>query len=343
MSAKPAERISLCIKTIVVFVNLLCVVPLAHSQSAETSLSPGQTIEREMTGAEAHRYKVSLKAGHLFQVRVEQKGVDVASKLIDTAGNTVASMDSPNGREGSEILTYVADKGAKFILEVVGFDPKAQNGAYTLKREDNRSATEADERRVAVEKLFVEGMDARNDDKRTDVAIAKLQQALNGWQMLGDQYLAQLTSDEVRTLKQDRANALFRKAIDLIIEGSVASLRSALSLLTESNRLYEEIGEVSSKSGKAQMAYGSVCQKLGEIADALGAYEKALDLFRKSHETDWEATTLSNIGLIYIGRGEIGKALENLNRALELRRSAKDRHGEALAINNIAGVLQLCR
>ena len=180
-------------------------------------------------------------------------------------------------------------------------------------------------------------MEARLDASRTDVAIAKLQQALNGWQMLGDQYLAQLTSDEVRTLKQDRANALFRKAIDLIIEGSVASLRSALSLLTESNRLYEEIGEVSSKSGKVQMAYGSVCQKLGEIADALGAYEKALDLFRKSHETDWEATTLSNIGLIYIGRGEIGKALENLNRALELRRSAKDRHGEAMAINNIAG------
>ena len=89
-----------------------------------------------MAGAGSDRYNVSLKAGHVFQVRAEQHGVDVALKLIDAAGNTVAKMDSPNGKEGPETLTFVADKGAKLILEVAGFDPKAEKGAYTLRREE---------------------------------------------------------------------------------------------------------------------------------------------------------------------------------------------------------------
>ena len=36
-------------------------------------------IEREITGAETHRYRFNLKANEFFQVRVEQKGVDVNS------------------------------------------------------------------------------------------------------------------------------------------------------------------------------------------------------------------------------------------------------------------------
>ena len=311
---------------------------VAQSSQPERSLKPGETIEATVTGAEAHSYKVSLEADKLFQVRAEQHSVDVSLKLIDTAGNTVASMDSPNGKEGPETLTFVADKSTKFTLEVAGFDPKAEKGAYTLRREKNRSATETDRRRVAVEKVFAEAMEASSDAERSDMAIAKMQQALDGWQSLGDQYLARLTSDEVRTLKQGRAKALFRKALDLVREGSAASLRSALSLLTDSARLYEEAGDVSKDTGLVLLAHGSVSQKLGEMVAGLSAYDKALEIFRRNHNADWEATTLSNMGMIYIGRGDSGRALEYLNQALELRRAAKDKDGEAMAINNIAGV-----
>src|SRR4029077_8106408 len=59
-------------------------------------LLPNQTLEREMTGAETHRYKFDLKANEFSQVRVEQKGVDVTLRLLDAAGKTLATMDSPN-------------------------------------------------------------------------------------------------------------------------------------------------------------------------------------------------------------------------------------------------------
>jgi hypothetical protein len=88
-------------------------------------LPPNQTIEREMTGAETHRYDVTLKTNEFFQVRVEQNGVDVALKLLDVDGKELATMDSPNGKEGPETLSFVTDKAGNFVLEISGFDVKA--------------------------------------------------------------------------------------------------------------------------------------------------------------------------------------------------------------------------
>ena len=104
-------------------------------------LSPNQTIEREMTGAETHRYQFDLQAGEFFQVRVEQKGVDVALKLLDADNNTLATMDSPNSKEDFEMLSFVAAKTSGFILEIRTADITAEIGEYILTRTASREAT----------------------------------------------------------------------------------------------------------------------------------------------------------------------------------------------------------
>lgn len=333
-------RDPIVILSLLISILLLSAVRPSFTQTppVERSLSPGETIEREVTGAETHRYRISLKAGHMLQVRAEQKGADVALKLLDAGGNAVASMDSPNGKEGTETLTYVSDKGAKFILEVAGFDTKAEKGTYTVRREADRPATEADRRRVLTEKLFAEAIEARSNDQLKDTVIAKLQQALEGWRSLGDDYLAKLTSDEIKTLKQDRAKVLVKKALELVREGSAESLRSALPLLTESVRLYEESGDEGKNTGIVLLAYGTVLQKLGEFDAALSAYDKALGNFRRVHNGEFEANTLSNIGLIYASRGMSTNALDNFSKALAIQREIKNKYGEGLTLNNIAGV-----
>ena len=80
-------------------------------------LAAGQTLEREMIGTETHQYKFKLKANEFFQVRVEQKGIDVALKLLDSNNKTLATMDSPNSAVGFETLSFVSEKKGKFILE----------------------------------------------------------------------------------------------------------------------------------------------------------------------------------------------------------------------------------
>ena len=139
-------------------------IGIGQKQEDVVQLKPNQTLTREMTGAETHRYKFDLKPNEFFQVRIEQKGIDVALKLNDADGKTLATMDSPNGKEGFETLSFAADKAGAFILEVGGFDEKAEKGIYIISRSASRNATETDKRRVAVEKLFVEGMTARDTE-----------------------------------------------------------------------------------------------------------------------------------------------------------------------------------
>ena len=140
-----------------IFVFAACVLSsFGQSPSEPQQLEPNQTIERGMTGAETHRYKFDLKANEFFQVRVEQKGVDVTLKLTDEVGNVLATMDSPNGKEGFEILTFVALKDGVFILEVISPNEKTEKGNYIVKREASRTANEQDRKRVEAERYFAE-------------------------------------------------------------------------------------------------------------------------------------------------------------------------------------------
>src|ERR1044072_3274728 len=105
---------------------LMSALPVAAQTPSEPQPLPAaQTLEREMTGAQTHSYRLSLKKGEFFQVRAEQKGVDVKLRLLDEGGSVVATMDSPNGKDGPETLSFVAESPEGFVLEVSAADAKA--------------------------------------------------------------------------------------------------------------------------------------------------------------------------------------------------------------------------
>ena len=185
---------------IVLFVMMFSSFSFGQETDARPLL-PNQTVEREMTGADTHRYKFDLKANEFFQIRVEQKGVDVALKLLDADGTQLAAIDSPNGKAGPETLSFVADKAGEFVLEISGFDKEAEKGIYTINRIASRTATAQDKRRVAVEKSFAEGMTARDAEGQRGISIRKLEEAYLGWQELQDKYMADLTDKQLISLK----------------------------------------------------------------------------------------------------------------------------------------------
>ncbi|HEX8069261.1 MAG TPA: tetratricopeptide repeat protein [Pyrinomonadaceae bacterium] len=192
-------------------------------------LLPTQTLERELTGAETHRYNITLNKDEFFQVRVEQKGVDVSLKLLDASGHVLATMDSPNSKQGPETLSFVAAQSGSFILEVSGLDAKAEKGNYSILRETSRTATAKDRRRVGVERLFVEGLTARNTEGQAETAIAKLEDALKGWRELEDSYLTDLTERQVKAIR-----------LQPKIKAFIAELRVPNSLIAEGDKLKRE-------------------------------------------------------------------------------------------------------
>src|SRR4030095_11067203 len=74
----------------------------------------------------------------------------------------------------------------------------------------------------------------------------------------------------------------------------------------------------------AQTAYAEAerarSQKPANRQEAIRKYEEAVGFFRAAGEREGEATTLTNIGVVYNQLGERQKALDYLNEALSLHR-----------------------
>jgi CHAT domain-containing protein/Tfp pilus assembly protein PilF len=299
-------------------------------RTGASELLPAQTIERELAGAETHHYKVDLKADEFFQVRVEQKGVDVGLTLLDAGGGLLAAMDSPNGQQGMETLSFVAAKTGAFTLQVSGLDEKAGKGVYIIRREQPRPATARDRRRVEVERLFVEGLTARE----FETAMVKLKAAQAGWQELADRSMSELTTT---ISKQFSANKTYADAAALADEGTLEASRSALSKLQEAHRLYVEIG---ARQSEAETLFwiGSVSDDLGEKDAALQSYARALALFHELGEKSWEASALNNVGMIHYRAGNLRKALDCYERSLLLLGADDDKDKKATTLSNIGGI-----
>lgn len=288
-------------------------------------LSPGQTLEREIKGAETHSYGFDLQAGEFFQVRVEQKGIDVALKLLDASGNTLATIDSPNGQEGPETLSYVAAKAQRVVLEISSVDAKAPGGIYVLKSEASRTATANDKRRVDAERAFSEGMKARDTTGEGETAVRKFSEALESWRALADDYMGDLTA---RLVLQSKARVKFIAARNSLNKGTSDERRNALAGFQEAYRLYLEGGD-KDKAAISLFGTGVTYFELGEKQSSLEFYNLALQLFREAGNKSTGAAVAFGIGQIYTDLGYPEKAIENYRVALNLQREIGNKAEEA--------------
>ena len=88
---------------------------LAFSQQ---SLTKNTIHSFKLTQDNVKLFAVQFEKGKTYQIVVEQKGIDVELKLKNKAGVEIASMDSPNGKYGPEIMEITAQNETAFILSV---------------------------------------------------------------------------------------------------------------------------------------------------------------------------------------------------------------------------------
>ncbi|HYT73155.1 MAG TPA: hypothetical protein VEL79_00280, partial [Vicinamibacterales bacterium] len=62
--------------------------PKGQSNAAQTEtatlLKPGASIERTLDGSKRHAYDIQLQAGEFAAITVDQVGVDVVVRILDT-------------------------------------------------------------------------------------------------------------------------------------------------------------------------------------------------------------------------------------------------------------------
>jgi hypothetical protein len=113
-------------------------------------LQPRQMETRQISGSEAHEYRIALKRNQALHVVVNQLGADVVVTVSAPDGAPIEEMDSPNGANGPESVWVIASAEGDHAIVVRGLDA-AGSGRYELRVEALRDATAEDRSRVELQ------------------------------------------------------------------------------------------------------------------------------------------------------------------------------------------------
>lgn len=285
------------------------------------SLEPGTPIERDLQGGQSHYYRIALISGQYVRVVVYQKGIDVRVRAFRPDGNKIAEVDSPNGMNGPEPISLIAEATGPYSFEVRSLEETVEAGRYEIKIEALREATAQDKAQFAAEHLFDEAEQVRKgtaEGKRK--GIEKFHEALALYRSAGDR------KGEAQTLNNIG-----------VTYWQLGEMENALRLDNEALEARRAAGD---QAGEAQTLnnIGMVHWSSGEIPQALDFFNQALPLRRASGDLAGEASTLNNLGLVHDVQGEKLKALDYFNQSLIPRRASGDREAEATTLNNIGMV-----
>src|SRR4051812_3294841 len=97
---------------------LLCAAQAASAQADLTTLQTGIPVERTLAAGQSHTYSINLEPDQLLQLVVDQRGIDVVVRVFSPAGKRLGEFDTPNGANGPEDVTVIADAAGAYRIEV---------------------------------------------------------------------------------------------------------------------------------------------------------------------------------------------------------------------------------
>src|SRR6266545_8122069 len=108
---------AVCVLTWTICAALAAQVAEPARQDA-TVLPPDQTIARELTRGQEHRYQLALKAGECARVIVEQRGIDVVVQARGPEDALIAEVQDEVLSRGQEDIDLVADTAGTYTLAI---------------------------------------------------------------------------------------------------------------------------------------------------------------------------------------------------------------------------------
>ena len=345
---------------LVLFGGGLAKTPEIESRIA--ALQQGAPSERELARGETHAYRIHLADGQYLQITIEQRGIDVAVKLLGPDG-VILEMDAENYAQGAERVAMVAPTAGDYRLEVRASAQALTPGRYTAAITALREAAAPDRHWAAAARSFGEAEQLRRQETAETLrqAAGKYSEAGSLWQRAEDRqgyFLALSRAAETRYAAGDLepAQTLFEQlltlartaqdrrweAVALSSLGSVASdlgeKQKALELCHQAVQI-QQAGDDRRNLAATLNTLGTIHVTLGEARKGLDHLLRALPLGREVGDRAREATLLNDIGLIYNRLGQRERALDYLVQALDLGRALGERRDEAVTLNVIGVTL----
>ena len=343
------QIISICF--LVVTFSLLFVFGQTQKIQEAQQLAANQTIERELIGDQTHKYRITLKANELLQIRTEQKGADVVVRLVDSNQKRLVEMSRSNSSDHLEELSFITEKAGDYEIQISSSEKNVKASNYTLQW-SSRTATGKD--------LENRG-DTLSSLKQYDKAGEFYEKALISWRKIGDKQneiheLEKLGKLFSLSLKQDeKAVQYYEQALQISRE--VKDRRREAQILNsigftysyhleqyEKAKDYFEQSLVIARDMKDMKLEAFSLFELGRIYKEINQFEKAVPYFLRSltilQETkvhyqtsnviyDMPTATLKMIVFLYERQNETEKANEVTEQTLNILRKYNDRKQEA--------------
>ncbi|HMG74239.1 MAG TPA: tetratricopeptide repeat protein [Pyrinomonadaceae bacterium] len=314
-----------CSLLLVLTLSLLAGPVASQNERDMPALELGKPIERELAGGQSHSYRIELAMNQFLHVVVEQKGIDVVVTLFAPDGKKVAEVDSPNGTQGPEPVSFIAESAGSYRLEVRSLEASVNAGRYEVKIAERRVATPRDRRQVGGLRAYAqaEKLNSGETAESRRQAIDKYLEALRFWH-----------ADDNRTKEAETLHNIGRAYY------SLGERQKALDYFNQALPLARALGDRLGEANNLTM-FGLVYFSLGENQKALDSFNSALVLYQATVDRVAEARTLLSIATVYDSLGETRRALGLYNQLLPIFRELGIRAGEARVLNNVAGIYDL--
>jgi CHAT domain-containing protein/Tfp pilus assembly protein PilF len=288
------NQITLHLICFVLLITQLSVFNFAQTRPEQLNqpLELGKPIERELKGGEVHAYTFKPEAGQFVSIVVEQRGIDVVVVVLAPDGKHLAEVDSPNGSNGPEPLSFVANGSGNYRIEVRPLE-KTATGRYAIRIEAIRAATPQEKDRDRV-KSFAAALVFSDSEEARAARLAR------------DKEL--ITVELIRELND--YGSRFRNQ---------NKYPSALVVSRFTLLLAEQIDD---KTGVSDAIYniGVVLFRQRDFNQALEYLQKSLDLDEAVGDKAKLVDTISKIAYCYQQQDNLQQALEHFQRSLALDR-----------------------
>lgn len=148
-------------------------------------------------------------------------------------------------------------------------------------------------------------------------------------------FSATLAGQEKKESQEDAVKRLMVEGMQLLVEGSPASLTKAIEKLEAAKGIMQSL-KITLGEATMLSLIGHAYTQLDQNQKAIEKYEESLPLFRKVNMPQGEGNSHLRLGMIYSSSGEMEKAIAHFEHAVQLFRQAKDPNSEALALGTLA-------
>src|SRR5262249_10830605 len=232
----------------------------AGGENDVRALEPGKRHRGELEGGQRHTYRIRLAGDQFVKGVIEQDGIDVVAVLLGTDGEQIMEFDAERRPRGLETVSQVAEAEGDYRLVVQPKQKAASAGAYEIRIEELRAATENDRALQEARKLYKKASDLRNSGKY-DEALPQFERAL-----------------EIREKRLGPDHPDVSQAIS-----GLATLHYYKGEYAKAEPLYQRALAITEKSlGPEHPDVAQSLHNLAVLYSALGDYAKAEPLYQRA-------------------------------------------------------------